>query len=181
MAKRFNAEQHFFLRNARGDEFDAYADLVVEAHVLHHQAVPEHFKTPDQVRPTEDEFLRWLTDPDRMLDVAVEDPGNGQRIVGLIQSEILTCDENRVREADRLARVDLIVVKQSHQRRGIGRALLKRARIWAEAKAASGMTLNTYAFNMVAARLYEKAGFDVLKKTYVQDFSKPDNPLTRAW
>jgi GNAT superfamily N-acetyltransferase len=88
----------------------------------------------------------------------------------LIQANVFTRDEGRVHEANTVARIDLIVVKQAHRRHGIGQALLARVRVRAEAKAANGIMLDNYAFNMVAARLYEKAGFDVLKKTYVQYF-----------
>jgi hypothetical protein len=36
---------------------------------------------------------------------------------------------------------------------------------------ADSVILDSYAFNIVAARLYEKSGFQVLKKTYMQTIS----------
>lgn len=72
--------------------------------------------------------MAWLNDPDRMLDVAVEETATGRVIVGLIQASVLTRHEDHIHVANRMARVDLVVVKESHRQRGIGRALLMRAR-----------------------------------------------------
>ena len=170
MSKHPDIEKDFFLRSARGNEYDAYAALVAEADAVHHAEMPALIKTPEYARPGEQDFLACLQDPDRLLDFAVEETQGGRTVVGLVEARVMTWDETRSHELNAMARIDLIVVKESHRRRGIGRALLARARGWAEARAVHGIMLDSYAFNIVATRLYEKAGFDVLKKTYVQDF-----------
>jgi len=142
MTKHKQIEKDLFLRNARGDEFYTYAALVTEADALHHVQVPSLIKPPERARPSEQEFMAWLNDPDRMLDVAVEKTETGRVIAGLIQASVLTRHEDRIHMANRMARIDLVVVKESHRRRGIGRALLMRARHWAKDKAATGMALD---------------------------------------
>ena len=170
MSKHPDIEKDFFLRSARGNEYDAYAALVAEADAVHHAEMPDLIKAPERAKPDESAFLSCLQDPDRLLDFAVEDTEDGRTIVGLVEARVVKRDENRAHEPNTMARIDLIVVKESHRRRGIGRALLARARNWAEERSTSGIMLDSYAFNIVATRLCEKAGFDVLKKTYIQDF-----------
>lgn len=157
-----------FLRNARGTEFDIYAALTAEADALHHSHVPGLIKPADQARPGEAAFFACLQNPNQMLDVAVVQTRDEQAVVGFIQASLLVRDEDRAHVANRTARIHLIVVTEALRRRGIGRMLLNRAKRWAEAKHASSIMLDNYAFNIVAARLYEKSGFDLLKKTYVQ-------------
>ncbi len=143
---------------------------MAEADTVHHDEMPELIKAPEQAKPDEQDYLACLQYPDRLLDFAVEETEHCRAIVGLVEVRMMRREEGRAHEANTVARIDLIVVKESHRRRGIGRALLARARRWAEDRSATGIMLDSYAFNIVAARLYEKAGFDVLKKTYVQEF-----------
>ena len=138
MSKHLDIEKEFFLRSARGNEYDAYAALVAEVDAMHHAEIPALIKTPERTKPEEQDFLTCLQDPDRLLDFAVEDTEGGRTVVGLIEARVVMRDENRAHEPNTMARIDLIVVKESHRRRGIGRALLTRARRWAEARAVTG-------------------------------------------
>jgi len=157
MATHKISDGEVFLRNARGDEFAVYASLVAEADALHHGHVPSL------------NFFATLRDPTRMLDVAVLETEAGPVVVGLIQTSLIIRDEGRAHEANTVARVELVVVTETMRRRGIGRMLIARAKQWALANRANSLILDSYAFNIVAARLYQKAGFDLLKKTYTQD------------
>ena len=134
MSKHPDVEKAFFLRSARGDEYEAYASLVAEADAVHHAEMPELIKAPDRARPGDQDFLACLQDPDRLLDFAVEDTKDGRSVVGLVEARVVARDDNRTHEPNTMARIDLIVVKESHRRRGIGRALLARARSWAETR-----------------------------------------------
>ena len=163
-------DDEVFLRNARGDEFGVYAALVAEADALHHGHVPSLIKPADHAQPAESEFFATLQDPKRMLGVAVLRTETGPVVVGLIQTSLITRDEGRAHKANTVVRVELVVVTESMRRLGIGRMLITRAKQWAVANRANSLTLDSYAFNIVAARLYRKASFDVLKKTYTQDF-----------
>ena len=160
-----------FIRNARGDEFDVYAALVAEADALHHRHAPTPIKTAEYARPAERDFFACLQNPHYLLDVAVVPTATGQAVVGFIQANLIAREEDRAHTANRVVRIDLIVVTEALRRRGIGRKLIARVKTWAESMRADSVILDSYAFNIVAARLYEKSGFQVLKKTYMQTIS----------
>ena len=161
--------EEVFLRRLRGDEFDAYAALLAEADAVHHEAEPALIKPPDQARPEEQDFLDRLNDPLRLLDTAVVvDTAGTAHLAGLIDARLTRRDEDRIHLANTVTWIDLIVVAEQWRRRGIGRMLLDRVRQWALAQGADSVILNAYAFNIVAARLYEKAGFSVRTKMYAQ-------------
>jgi GNAT superfamily N-acetyltransferase len=106
-----------------------------------------------------------------LLDVAVVPTASGHAVVGFIQANLIAREEDRAHTANRVVRIDLIVVTEALRRRGIGRKLIARVKTWAESMRADSVILDSYAFNIVAARLYEKSGFQVLKKTYMQTIS----------
>ena len=158
-----------FLRRLRGDEFEAYTALLGEADALHHAHEPALIKPPDQARPMEDDFVARLTDPHRLLDTAVVvDDAGVSHLAGLIDAQLTKRDEDRIHFANTVAWIDLIVVAEKWRRRGIGRMLLDRVRDWSATQGADRIILNVYAFNIVAARLYEKAGFKMMTKMYAK-------------
>lgn len=155
-----------FLRAIRGNEFERYAALMAEADALHHaevnKQIPKLIKPADKARPDENDFFACLKDPNQLLDVAVTE----DEVAGFVQAVVFDRAETRAHEANRVVRVELIVVADAHRRKGLGKRLMARAQHWAISKQADALVLNCYAFNIVAARLYEKAGFGVLEKMY---------------
>jgi len=166
MTRHLNRDDAPFLRALRGCEFEAYAALLAEADTLHHaevsKQIPKLIKPADRAQPSHEDFFHALKDPDQMLDAAVL---KGD-VAGFIHAVVFDRAENRAHEANRVARIELIVVKETHRRAGIGRLLIERAQTWAISKQADALVLNCYAFNIIAARLYEKTGFSVLEKMY---------------
>lgn len=161
-----SSESDLFLRAMRGNEFEPYAALVAEADALHHtevnRQVPKLIKPAERARPKAEDFFACLKDPAQLLDVAVV----REEVAGFVHASVFDRAEGRAHEANRVARIELIVVAEHHRRRGIGRRLMERAQTWAISKQADALVLDCYAFNIVAARLYEKAGFGVLEKKY---------------
>lgn len=166
MTRHLDIDDTLFLRALRGSEFEAYAALLAEADALHHaevsKQIPKLIKPANRARPSREDFFHALKDPHQMLDAAVVD----EDVAGFIHAVVFDRAENRAHEANRVARIELIVVKETHRRAGIGRRLIERAQRWAITKQADALILNCYAFNIVAARLYEKTGFSVLEKMY---------------
>lgn len=58
------------------------------------------------------------------------------------------------------AYVGELVVASGHERRGIGRALLRAAEAWAREQGFAALTLDTGAANRAARALYEAEGFE---------------------
>ena len=166
MTQQKLSDSDLFLRGARGDEFEAYAALMAEADALHHTHHPALIKPPDQATPQEADFLACLRDPNQLLDVAVLDQDGKQTLVGFIQGVLMDRPEGRAHKANRVLRIELIVVAAHMRRQNIGRSLIGRAKNWGLKKHAHMVVLNSYAFNIVAGRLYEKEGFSILTKMY---------------
>ena len=61
----------------------------------------------------------------------------------------------------RHAHISVIAVSANAEGTGVGRALMDYAETWARARALKLITLNVFAANARARRLYEKAGFEV--------------------
>jgi streptothricin acetyltransferase len=99
--------------------------------------------------------------PAEPLDVAawIGDPG---RAVYLAYLDGQVAGEMRIlRYWNRYAYIDDIVVHRPLRRRGVGRALLDRARQWAQEQSLAGVMLETQNNNLAACRLYAACGFEL--------------------
>ncbi|MDN4083132.1 GNAT family N-acetyltransferase [Paenibacillus polymyxa] len=64
-------------------------------------------------------------------------------------------------EETKFASIDRLIVLESSRGKGIGTALLNKAREWALQKGMQGFTLETQDVNLLACRFYLKNGFDI--------------------
>lgn len=68
----------------------------------------------------------------------------------------------------RHAHISVIVTSEAAEGTGVGRALMAYADEWARARTLPFITLNVFAANERARRLYEKCGFDVELMKYAK-------------
>jgi len=76
-----------------------------------------------------------------------------------------------------------LMISSSHRRRGIGRALLERAVVWARASGVTKLELHVFPWNEPAISLYESFGFEregYRKGQYVRD-GKPVDAILMAY
>src|SRR5688572_25198272 len=71
-----------------------------------------------------------------------------------------------------------LVVDRSHRRRGIGRALMDRAEMWARERGCSIVRLTSSSTRKTAHRFYEDLGYTNIKTQY--SFVKPLDPVAAA-
>jgi streptothricin acetyltransferase len=62
---------------------------------------------------------------------------------------------------NKYALLDSFVVDEKYRRRGVGRALMERAIVWARDHKFPGLTLETQNTNVPACKLYESCGFEL--------------------
>jgi GNAT superfamily N-acetyltransferase len=71
-----------------------------------------------------------------------------------------------------------LVVDRNHRRLGVGRALMKRAEVWAGERGCAMVRLTSSATRAAAHRFYEALGYTNIKTQY--SFVKPLNPAAAA-
>ena len=147
------------VRAATSADFDAIRDIEREAGRLFAaigmQAVADDEPfSADELAAFESGGLAW---------VAVDDFG---AVVGYLVG----------RRVDGRAHLEQVSVRPSHQRRGIGQALIDRLEAWARAEGLRAITLATFRDVPWNAPLYERLGFGEL----ALDASTPELGLIRA-
>ena len=76
------------------------------------------------------------------------------------------------------------MVASTHRRRGVGRALLEQAVVWAQGSAIQKLELHVFPWNQPAIALYESFGFEregVRRGQYLRDGVPVDAILMALW
>lgn len=110
--------------------------------------------SPEQIRARLCALREW---PDQEALVASE----GSEIVGLCQVQGV-----RLLASDGYAEVQALVVAASHQRRGVGSALLRHAVQWSFERGYKRVRLRSGVHRELAHRFYEAQGFSRSRPSY---------------
>jgi GNAT superfamily N-acetyltransferase len=96
--------------------------------------------------------------PDATIFVAERAEG----VIGFATVAFVAKDKSPLLQPISYARFGSVGVAESHRGRGVGKELMRRAEGWAAAKGAKRISLNVWAFNERAVRLYKELGYEVL-------------------
>ena len=133
--------------------------------------------TTEDWRSVNDErrYLRAVRrHPDAAVFVAVED---GQTIARLSLARDLHPASRHVSDLG-------LMVAATHRRRGVGRALLEQAVVWAREVGVRKLELHVFPWNAPAIALYEAFGFEregVRRGHYLRDGAPVDAILMALW
>jgi len=152
------------IRPAREQDYEALCAIIGEVDRLHRDNLPHRFQAAEGPARSKSFLVRRMGAPDIGLFVA-ETEGS---LVGFIDVEIRHTPDVPIFVPRRYAIVDDIAVKAAYRRSGIGEALMSEARAWAEAKGATSIELNVYAFNRGAIAFYRQLGYEVLSHRMVK-------------
>jgi ribosomal protein S18 acetylase RimI-like enzyme len=155
------------VRRAATGDYEAYCAMVAEVDQLHTQQEPLYFKDPGLPPRKREYFEALLADPSKALLVA-EWGGHPRAYVHL--------ETRRVEGLDILvdqdyAYVSDVVVHRSHQRLGLGRALMAEAEVWARQRGLGEIRLHVRSFNAPAIAFYDALGMKPVMQTMVKRFS----------
>lgn len=98
--------------------------------------------------PEQSEYSSYLNDPDKAIFFAYID----EELAGQIRV---------LKYWNAYAYIDDLAVAPGFRQRGVGRALLQRAKEWAVEKDCPGLMLETQDINVPACRLYQSFGFEL--------------------
>lgn len=115
---------------------------------------------------SEDFFAGHLDRPDKAVYLAYA----GEECAGQL---VLREDWNGY------AFIEDICVAQSRRGQGIGTALIRKAREWAQSRKLSGLALETQDTNLLACRFYQRQGFQIggVNTLFYRNFHNPETAI----
>jgi ribosomal protein S18 acetylase RimI-like enzyme len=155
------------VRLATPHDAELISALNAEVQKVHAEALPQLFK-PASHETFPASFVRQLlADPDTciFLGFLYGEP------VGYIYAQIVRRAETALRHAWERLHIHHISVKQTHQRRGCGHALIQAVVQFAKAHGLATMTLDVWSFNMEARSFFATQGFTVYNENMWLDLS----------
>lgn len=156
---------NLIIDTANTSDFYAVNSIVKEGQDEHAEALPHIFKKIDQVMP-ESYFEELLEDPDFEILVVRE---NGV-VVAFAVMEIKEAPPFESMTPRKYAYMNDFGVKNSNQRKGIGRVLFDECVEWSKNKGASSLDLNVWEFNQNAISFYESQGLKSVSKKMTLPF-----------
>lgn len=145
----------WFIREATGQDYAGLCELFAEIDALHAEALPHVFQVVEGPVRTRAYILSIIADPEAGLFVAESE---GQ-IVGAVDIRIHEAPAVPIFRPRHFAFVDAIIVRGTHQRSGIGLALMEQAYRWARDNGLDQVALNVWEFNQGAIAFYEQLGY----------------------
>lgn len=154
------------IRKAQSGDFEAFCTLVREVDALHFKKEARVFQDPGEPPRPREYYESVLASEEKDLFLADQDGV----CVGYLQMELKRSPkEISILVPQEHAWVSDLVVAQTHRRRGVGRALMAKAREWSRGKGCRQMRLTVFEFNSDALEFYESEGLKTLNRTLIQE------------
>lgn len=145
------------VRLATTKDHDAYCALVSEADALHAQKASRYYRFAGLPPRPKEYFESLLNDPAKAVFLA-EFQGS---VAGYVHVEVRTEPAVPVLVPMKWTNVSDIVVGEKFQRKGVGKALMAKAKLWAKEMGSKDVRLSVADFNETAKVFYKKEGFNV--------------------
>ena len=156
------------IRPARPADNESLFEVMHEIDVLHSRNLPQVFR-----RLNRDDTLRQLEnaalDPKMVILVAE----HAENIAGFVRMKMSETPDYPVFIPRRYAKINDFGVRESFQRRGVGRALMQAAEKWARDHGAQDIELDVWEFNRAAMNFYLEMGFSGIRRTLWKEFNPP--------
>ncbi len=148
------------IRQALKSDFDQVGQVFTQENKFHAKLVPEIIQVAKPIM-THAWFDEKLSNPNKALFVAEF----GKEIVGVLLIEMMSSPDDPIFRPRTYAYLDEIAVVEKYRGRGIGQALMAKARAWALAQGASEIELNVWQVNVQAIQFYERLGYTTTRRT----------------
>lgn len=148
------------IREATIHDVDALCELFVEINDLHADAVPHLFQKVEADERLADYLRDQIGWPGRQIFVAEL----ASALVGFVIVAVRLAPDAPVYVRRRFAEIEVLMVRKTCRRQGVGRALMDRAHHWASDHGITQVELVVLAFNEDANRFYEELGYHPLNR-----------------
>ncbi|MGF1753420.1 GNAT family N-acetyltransferase [Vibrio makurazakiensis] len=148
------------IRTGTVHDIQSILRLANQINIQHHLGAPSVFSNPQDIQSydSEDEnenyWLSLMLEPNGTFIVAEIE----MQVVGFVVARITQNKEVSFIRDNKVCRVNTIVVDDSVQASGVGRALMAKITQWAQAREATEMKLEVMEFNEGARGFYEALG-----------------------
>jgi ribosomal protein S18 acetylase RimI-like enzyme len=143
------------IRPAEPKDYLNYCDLTSEVDLMHFEHAPRYYLrvgVPSRTREHYDSILQDQYQKVFFSEVEGE-------IAGFIHLEVGNDPDYPVLVPMKFAHITIIVVGKKFQRRGVGRALIHQAVLWAKENGCKDLRLSVADFNDKAREFYRRVGF----------------------
>jgi ribosomal protein S18 acetylase RimI-like enzyme len=147
----------FNIRPAVADDFKRLAKLFEEFGEFHRRGRPDLFVKPDGPGWALGEIERMIAGPDSTILVAQDSAF--PHLIGLATVHLRDTPACAIQPSHRIAEIAHLGVARHARRHGVGRALMREALRFAEARGAAAVELGVHEFNAGAIAFYEALGF----------------------
>jgi ribosomal protein S18 acetylase RimI-like enzyme len=148
-----------FIRQATEADFEQVGKVFAGENRFHAQLLPGMFKIADPL-VTHEWYDEILSNPHKALFVA-----ELENIIAVLLLRVMSSPDDPIFQPRRYVYVDEIAVEESHRGRGVGQALMRKAREWALAQGAREIELNVWEANTRAILFYENLGYTTTRRT----------------
>ena len=142
-------------RTARIDDYGSLCKMFEEIDKLHRAARPTIYRKPAGPTRERGYIEQILSDVNHLVVLALDD----REPVGLLHASIEKAKDIPIVIPRVFARIECIVVTQSHRRRGVGACLLEQSERWAMTKGVRSIELGVWEFNQPAITFYHREGY----------------------
>lgn len=161
-------------RDATESDLNALCALGGEVSQLHHAVRPDVYAAPGDPARDAAQYARHLGHEHTRVILAEADGMPVGYVIARWRDETNTMFQSR-----RMGEVISIGVTEVRRGQGIGRALIQLAESWAIDAGARDLSLNVWAFNERALKLYRELGYEV-RAHYMGKRVAPDGSTTRG-
>jgi len=145
---------NILIRKATSSDFAVIQALYGQIDELHHNALPNLFKSSNDVKRPLSYFKNILNDENSLFLVAIIK----EKIIGFIQNEISETEHPLIKSY-RYGHISELVIDSELQRQGIGKLLLKESHKWFQEKEITEVNLVVFDFNKEAIEFYKNLGY----------------------
>jgi ribosomal protein S18 acetylase RimI-like enzyme len=142
------------IRKATSSDFADIQALYKQIDEQHHNALPNLFKSSNDVERPLSYFENILDNENSLFLVAVIK----EKIIGFIQNEISETDHPLIKSY-RYGHISDLVIDSELKRKGIGKLLLKESHKWFQEKEITEVNLTVFDFNEEAIEFYRNLGY----------------------
>lgn len=164
------------IREATARDYDVLCSVIEEVDRAHRRALPDRFQAPEGPARS----LEYILDAVHAEDVGLFVAEVDAQVVGLVHTILKDTPTFSIFVPRRYAVVDSLCVLPTHQRCGVGRALLEAAEGWASSRGATSIELTAYAFNQAALDFYLELGFRILSHRLTKPLAAPESESSRC-